>query len=356
MRALLYDWSPERILDLVDEGERQRSRDEENRDGAPAPPASVHPAETPAQHSPSVFADMTLSALELGVEGDEARGYRVRVRNPTGAAMPPWYIVKRADRYLILGSGFGLQSLGVEALRRADAGDLDGARWLLDWAREEVVTTGDDPFAGPPLLRKLERRSEGRDRCRPRRGGQPAGAGPDGRGARDRDPGSRARGGPPTSARELGSTTRSSSDTCGSTGQPMPWPHHCGSMARSSAPNRCVRDGTWRSPRLVTTRSYAVGRRLDWPRTRTTCGPPGHCVSPRSTVVTSRSGAAVRPTARERQGPVERFQRLCLERSVPSAAAHELDRAGPSSGRALREATEPRDGPHPSRRSMPPKA
>jgi len=101
--------------------------------------------------SPEIMVDIALSLLRLGTEGDDALAYRIRPQSglPTGPTSTVYFVVKEEGAYRLLGSTPSLGFLGREALRRAESGNLAGARQLLDWARDErPLGGGDDPFAG----------------------------------------------------------------------------------------------------------------------------------------------------------------------------------------------------------------
>lgn len=91
--------------------------------------------------------DLTLSTSQYAVDGDAARGYRVKATFPGisgGTYHQEWYFSVMDGACLLSGTSNSNPSLAVEALRRADKGDLPGARLFLDWARELVRRGGDD--------------------------------------------------------------------------------------------------------------------------------------------------------------------------------------------------------------------
>lgn len=64
------------------------------------------------------------------------------------------YVVKEEGKYKLLDSSENPDSAGVEVLERIEAGNLKGARILLDWLREEQhLGGGDDPLSGPVFPR-----------------------------------------------------------------------------------------------------------------------------------------------------------------------------------------------------------
>ncbi len=102
-----------------------------------------------------VLLDIALATLKPTADGDDVGGYRVRFDASLGPSPSlTFYVVRRHEGYRILAMGREMPPLGDEALRRADRGDLEGARRLLDWARDEIpMAGGDDPFAGPVFPR-----------------------------------------------------------------------------------------------------------------------------------------------------------------------------------------------------------
>ena len=87
--------------------------------------------------------DLALSLMELRVEGDAKRGWRVQTRLPFEgiAANESWFVVSTGAGPRLLGTGYDSALLGQEALRRAEGGDLEGARQWLDWARDTLPAT-----------------------------------------------------------------------------------------------------------------------------------------------------------------------------------------------------------------------
>ena len=97
----------------------------------------------------AVFADLILAGADIQTEGDDAAGYRVRVRlfTPAGQHSMGLYVVREGAKYVVADSG-----LGQQVMKFAAAGDLDRARRWLNWAREESAAIGgDDPLARPPF-------------------------------------------------------------------------------------------------------------------------------------------------------------------------------------------------------------
>jgi tetratricopeptide (TPR) repeat protein/transglutaminase-like putative cysteine protease len=99
------------------------------------------------------FLDVTLDimaqAFDPKVEGDDATGYRLKVQIPGGANMT-FFVVKEDGEYKLLDTSQDPNNVAWEMLERIQAGDLRGAKILLDWLREDMhLQGGDDPLGGP---------------------------------------------------------------------------------------------------------------------------------------------------------------------------------------------------------------
>jgi transglutaminase-like putative cysteine protease/tetratricopeptide (TPR) repeat protein len=107
--------------------------------------------------------DAALALMRVEKDGNDALGLRLRVT--LGGPQPVkerFYAVREASEPRLVGSSHALVDVALEALRRADAGDLAGARQWLDWAREELQAPGgDDPLAGPPFVRLWQAGQQG---------------------------------------------------------------------------------------------------------------------------------------------------------------------------------------------------
>jgi tetratricopeptide (TPR) repeat protein/transglutaminase-like putative cysteine protease len=84
--------------------------------------------------------DLAFGSLQESVSGDDAGGYRVAVSFSVDKGGHGYvaYVVREGSEYRIAGLSTVVSMLGEEALRRAQRGDLAGARRWLDWAREEA--------------------------------------------------------------------------------------------------------------------------------------------------------------------------------------------------------------------------
>ncbi|HEV8631450.1 MAG TPA: DUF3857 domain-containing protein [Thermoanaerobaculia bacterium] len=102
-----------------------------------------------------VVAELGLASFAVDVDGDAARGYRLRWRT-TSPEMSGWTMTFYAAAYdglpRLVAISTDQAAVAKEVLRRLDGGDLAGARQWLDWAREEVSRTDSaDALAGAPF-------------------------------------------------------------------------------------------------------------------------------------------------------------------------------------------------------------
>ncbi len=100
-----------------------------------------------------VTVDIVLQAFDPKAEGNDATGYREKVQIPGGAMMTA-FVVKENGEYKLLDTNDKPNSIALEMLDRIKSGDLQGAKVLLDWLREDVhLQGGDDPLGGPVFPR-----------------------------------------------------------------------------------------------------------------------------------------------------------------------------------------------------------
>jgi tetratricopeptide (TPR) repeat protein len=100
-----------------------------------------------------VTVDIVLQAFDPKEEGNDATGYREKVQIPGGATMTA-FVVKENGEYKLLDTSEKPNSIALEMLDRIKSGDLQGAKVLLDWLREDVhLEGGDDPLGGPVFPR-----------------------------------------------------------------------------------------------------------------------------------------------------------------------------------------------------------
>jgi tetratricopeptide (TPR) repeat protein len=100
-----------------------------------------------------VTVDIVLQAFDPKAEGNDATGYREKVQIPGGTTMTA-FVVKENGEYKLLDTNDKPNSIALEMLDRIKSGDLQGAKVLLDWLREDVhLEGGDDPLGGPVFPR-----------------------------------------------------------------------------------------------------------------------------------------------------------------------------------------------------------
>ncbi len=100
-----------------------------------------------------VTLDLLAGAFDPKGDGDDTVGYREKVQIPGGASLT-LFVVKENGEYKLLDTLEKPNSMGLEILDRIQAGDLKGAKQLLDWLREDAhLQGGDDPLGGPVFPR-----------------------------------------------------------------------------------------------------------------------------------------------------------------------------------------------------------
>jgi tetratricopeptide (TPR) repeat protein len=100
-----------------------------------------------------VFADMLMQAFDPKPEGNDATGYREKVQIPGGNTLTA-FVVKEGGEYKLLDTNDKPNAVALEMLDRIKSGDLQGAKVLLDWLREDQhLEGGDDPLGGPVFPR-----------------------------------------------------------------------------------------------------------------------------------------------------------------------------------------------------------
>lgn len=104
-------------------------------------------------NSLDVTLDILLESFDPKMEGSDATGYRVKVQVP-GGNNSTFFVVKEDGQYRLLDTDEKPNSIALEMLDRIKAGDLQGAKALLDWLREDQhLEGGDDPLGGPVFPR-----------------------------------------------------------------------------------------------------------------------------------------------------------------------------------------------------------
>ena len=114
--------------------------------------------------SVDVIVDLSLANMEIRVHGSHSSVRRVHLTADGSRELDETFFVKPVDDqqrsvdggvvYGILASSEELDYLGIEALAELDHGNIEGARELLDWARElSYSSRADDPLAGDTFSR-----------------------------------------------------------------------------------------------------------------------------------------------------------------------------------------------------------
>jgi transglutaminase-like putative cysteine protease/Flp pilus assembly protein TadD len=102
-------------------------------------------------NSSDVEIDIDMQEAQPKGEGSDTTGYREKL-GISGMANPVIFVVKEDGVYKILGTSDEPDAIALEILGRIGAGDLNGAKVLLDWLREDVhLEGGDDPLGGRPF-------------------------------------------------------------------------------------------------------------------------------------------------------------------------------------------------------------
>ena len=98
--------------------------------------------------SMDVEMDIDLQRIEPKGEGSDATGYREKFELLGNDIT--YFVVKEDGQYKLLDTGDSPVPAALEILDRIKAGDLQGAKALLDWLREDRhLEGGDDPLGGP---------------------------------------------------------------------------------------------------------------------------------------------------------------------------------------------------------------
>lgn len=143
-RKLLSFYPPEIVAALKEDEAFMAEHLESMRQVAAMPASSGVPK--------LILLDISLSLLEAVVDGKDQPVQRLRAQyasddRPTRTVL---YLTRRPEGLKVLASDDDIGMLGGEILRLVEAGDLESARQLCEWAREAVTPrTGDDPLVGP---------------------------------------------------------------------------------------------------------------------------------------------------------------------------------------------------------------
>jgi hypothetical protein len=103
----------------------------------------------------AVFADLLAAMMDVQQEGDDATGYRLRVRmlaTAGGGDDMRILVLRENGRWVLGGATDGEDMTGAVVLGMAAKGELEAARKWLNWTREDVRSgSGDDPLDGNPF-------------------------------------------------------------------------------------------------------------------------------------------------------------------------------------------------------------
>ena len=100
-----------------------------------------------------VTQDILMQSIDPKGEGDDMTGYREKIQMFSSGSVPI-FVVKEDGQYKLLDTLDHPNAIGLEILDRIKAGDLAGAKMLLDWVREDQhLEGGDDPLGGPVFPR-----------------------------------------------------------------------------------------------------------------------------------------------------------------------------------------------------------
>jgi tetratricopeptide (TPR) repeat protein len=103
------------------------------------------------------YADIGMGTMQAVQDGDDATGYRIRLRNNNPGASgrdETLFVVREGNEYKISATRKSPPLIGISVMRLLDAGKNDAARQWLNWAREEFPVRGDDdPLASLPFSR-----------------------------------------------------------------------------------------------------------------------------------------------------------------------------------------------------------
>jgi tetratricopeptide (TPR) repeat protein len=100
-----------------------------------------------------VEVDIRMQQVDPKGDGNDEIGYREKVQIPGGINIT-FFVVKEDGQYKLLDSEDKPNSIALEMLDRIKAGDMKGAKALLDWLREDThLEGGDDPLGGATFPR-----------------------------------------------------------------------------------------------------------------------------------------------------------------------------------------------------------
>lgn len=113
-------------------------------------------------NSLDVTIDIMLQAFDPKGDGDDTNGYREKVQIPGGPNMT-FFVVKEGGQYKLLDTSEKPNAVALEMLDRIKAGNLNGAKVLLDWIREDHHLGGGDDTLGGPVFPRFWIKGEAAD-------------------------------------------------------------------------------------------------------------------------------------------------------------------------------------------------
>ncbi len=113
-------------------------------------------------NSLDVTIDILLQAFDPKADGDDTTGYREKVQIPGGPSMT-FFVVKEGGQYKLLDTADKPNAVALDVLDRIKAGNLNGAKVLLDWIREDQHLGGGDDTLGGPVFPRFWIKGEAAD-------------------------------------------------------------------------------------------------------------------------------------------------------------------------------------------------
>jgi tetratricopeptide (TPR) repeat protein/transglutaminase-like putative cysteine protease len=113
-------------------------------------------------NSLDVTIDILLQAFDPKGDGDDTNGYREKIQIPGGPTVT-FFVVKEGGQYKLLDTTDKPNSVALEMLDRIKAGNLNGAKVLLDWIREDQHLGGGDDTLGGPVFPRFWIKGEAAD-------------------------------------------------------------------------------------------------------------------------------------------------------------------------------------------------
>lgn len=100
------------------------------------------------------LADAAVAVFQIQQQGNDETGYRLLGRGRAGDKAPvemTAFVVRENGKYRVAAIHAAPEMIALRAFRLAESGKLDAARQWLDWTRDYVHGSGDDPVASSPF-------------------------------------------------------------------------------------------------------------------------------------------------------------------------------------------------------------